>query len=229
MASYKLILDRMVGSKHLHEKCVVGAAGNLDTDNALAESMSTALQSRMIHLELRVDHEGWLKWASENGLSHWITDHIRFKPGNLYTFKPDHSDHTYASPRTWQFANDALQQYELNDPCLLPHLAGTISEGVAREFLSFCSIYKDLPKIEEIMDKPETITVPEEPSVLYALTGSIAHNVKDENFEKLWKYIRRLPAEFQVITMHETIHRNMEMLKHPAFVKWTAEAAAKFI
>ncbi|PDO90562.1 ATPase AAA, partial [Burkholderia mallei] len=42
MASYKLILDREVGNHKLHDKCFIIAAGNLDTDNAITNTMSSA-------------------------------------------------------------------------------------------------------------------------------------------------------------------------------------------
>ena len=75
------------------------AAGNLETDNAIVQPMSTALQSRLAHLELVVDSKEWVNWATSNGIDHRITSYINFKPGNLYTFNPDHTDKTYASPR----------------------------------------------------------------------------------------------------------------------------------
>ena len=71
-AAYKLILDRMVGSHHLHKHVAIVAAGNLETDNAIVEPMSTALQSRLVHLELVIDHMEWIDWASTNNIDHRI-------------------------------------------------------------------------------------------------------------------------------------------------------------
>ena len=98
-AAYKILLDRMVGLHHLHKHVALMAAGNLETDNAIVQPMSTALQSRLAHLELVVDSKEWVNWATSNGIDHRITAYINFKPGNLYTFNPDHTDKTYASPR----------------------------------------------------------------------------------------------------------------------------------
>lgn len=98
-AAYKLVLDRMVGTYHLHKNVAIVCAGNLESDNAIVQPMSTALQSRLVHMELVVDAKEWDDWASENGIDHRITSYMKFKPGNLYTFSPDHTDKTYASPR----------------------------------------------------------------------------------------------------------------------------------
>jgi hypothetical protein len=115
---------------------------------------------------------------------------------------------------------------EEGSPQLLPMLAGTLSEGVAREFVSFCKIYADLPKPAQIMAMPESIKVPTEPSILFALTGTIAHNATMDNFGQLMKFVQRLPAEFQVVTLRETIRRNKPMMAHPAVQKWIGDSAA---
>jgi MoxR-like ATPase len=98
-SAYKLVLDRKVGQTKLHKNCAIVAAGNLETDGAIVEEMSTALQSRMVHIELQVDVEQWVAWAQKKGIHHMITSYIQFKPGMLNTFKADHTDKTYACPR----------------------------------------------------------------------------------------------------------------------------------
>lgn len=228
-AAYKLILDRQVGSHNLHKNVAIVAAGNLETDNAIVQPMSTALQSRLSHLELIVDPKEWNEWAATNGIDHRITDYIKFKPGQLYTFSPDHTDKTYACPRTWEFANRVLQVTTDGAPERLPMLAGTLSEGVAREFTTFCKIYADLPKVAQIVNNPDAVKVPQEPSILFALTGSLAHNATAENMDQLMKFINRLPVEFQVVTMRETIQRNKTMMSHPAVRTWIANSATNIL
>lgn len=224
-AAYKIVLDKMVGNYHLHKNVAIACAGNLETDNAIVNPMSTALQSRLAHLELVVDSKEWVNWATENGIDHRITSYIQFKPGNLYTFSPDHTDKTYASPRTWEFANRVLQVAEIGSPELLPMLAGTISEGVAREFIGFCKIYQDLPSMASIIASPGTIKVPSEPSILYALTGSLSHHADMDNFKDLMLFIERLPIEFQVVCLREALRRNKSLMTHPALQKWTVNCA----
>lgn len=225
-AAYKLILDRMVGIYHLHKNVAVVCAGNLETDNAIVTPMSTAMQSRLVHIELVVDVQEFTDWAASNGIDHRITDYIKFKPSNLYAFVPDHTDKTFACSRTWEFANRVLKVTEDNDPDRLPMLAGTISEGIAREFLTFCKIYQSLPKIAQIMDAPEHTAVPVEPSILFAMTGSLSHNATADNLEQLMKYIVRLPVEFQVVALKETIRRNKSLTSHASIQKWVSSSAA---
>lgn len=219
-AAYKLILDKMIGEFHLHPNCAIVCAGNLATDNAIVEEMSTALQSRLVHMELTLNSKEWLDWAASSHLDPRITGFINFKPGNLYTFSPDHSDKTYASPRTWEFADRILKVSKPDSNVLLPLLAGTISEGVAREFMGFMKIYADLPTIQELENDPEGMPVPGEPSVLFALTGSIAHNIDSSNAGKLIKFVNRMPMEFQVVCLRESVRRDNDILKVSAIVDW---------
>lgn len=224
-AAYKLILDRMVGSHHLHRNVAIVAAGNLETDNAIVQPMSTALQSRLVHLELNIDPQEWINWATSQQVDYRITAFINFKPGMLYTFKPDHTDKTYACPRTWIFANRVMSKVEQENPILLPMLAGTLSEGVAREFLTFCKIFDKLPTIPTIIANPKGIAVPDEPSILYALTGSIAHNASDKNIDVLMEFLTRLPMEFQVICLRDMRNRNPNFSSMPAIQRWIANSA----
>ena len=226
-AAYKVVLDRMIGQFHLHKNVAIVCAGNKESDNAIVQPMSTAMQSRLVHLELVVDPKEWVEWAAKAEVDFRITSYINFKPGSLYTFQPDHTDKTYASPRTWEFANRLLKVADIKDPLFLPMLAGTLSEGVAREFLGFCEIHQQLPKMETILANPEEATVPEEPSILFALTGSLSHNANEKNLASMMQYVLRLPVEFQVVCLREMIHRNKALLAHPALQGWVTKNATE--
>lgn len=224
-SAYKLVLDRMVGTHHLHKKVAIVCAGNLETDGAIVEEMSTALESRLIHMEVTVDHIDWCEgWAMKNGIDHRITSFIKFKPGMLYTFSPDHTDCTYASPRTWEFANRLVKGKEIGIEDI-PLLAGTISEGVAREFRTFTQIYSNLPTLTQMMEQATTLPVPQEPSILFALTGSIAHNANDENAGPLMDFVSRLPIEFQVVTLREMVRRSPALMNHKSVQAWITKNA----
>lgn len=223
-AAYKLVLDRMVGIHPLHQNVAIVCAGNREQDNAIVQPMSTALQSRLAHIELVVNANEFVDWGQRNGIHHWITDYIQFKPGQVYTFMPDHTDKTYACPRTWEFANRILKLADSFED-RLALLTGVISEGVAREFLKFCEIYESLPKPAQLIADPDGVAIPREPSILYALTGTLSHNATKDNFDKLMRVIKRLPVEFQVVTMREAVRRDKTMMSHPAVQGWITDSA----
>ena len=227
-AAYKLILDRMVGQYRLHANVAIVAASNLETDGAIVNPMSTALASRVCHLMVELNAKEWLNWAHESKLDHRITSFIEFRPDKLYTFKPDNPDMAYASPRTWEFSDRLLQHTDIHRDSL-PLFAGCLSEGVAREFLGFCQASANLPKIEQILQSPNTTAVPGEPSYQYALIGSIAAHTTEENCNKLMDYIKRMPAEFQVVGLRSMLKRNKTLLKVPAITDWVTETSADLL
>lgn len=234
-AAYKLIYDRQIGTHNLHEKCVIAAAGNLDTDNAIVEELSTALQSRMTHIEVSMDLDqknneangGWLEWAAEAGLDHRILSFIRFEPDLLFSFNPDHDDKTFACPRTWQFASRLINGKDKLSRIDRALLAGTVGEGVGRQFATFCEIYENLPTMTQIARDPETIPVPTEPSILFALSGALGKNIQGSNAGNLMKFINRMPKEFQVITLRDSVRRDNAMKKDPAVQQWVMENATE--
>jgi hypothetical protein len=226
-AAYQLVLDRKVGKNNLHNRVIVTCAGNLDSDNAITNPMGTAMQSRLVHIELASDPDSWIDWATANDIDHRITDYIKFRKGNLNMFKPDHTDMTYACERTWEFASKLLKQFDIKSRTALVALSGALSEGVAREFIVFTDIYDKLPKMANILNDPDNIDITDEPSILYALTGSIAHNATDSNLAAFMKFIKRLPAEFQVVTLREVVRRNKKLLNHPALIEWKLISADK--
>lgn len=227
-AAYKLVLDRKVGMFNLNEKAMVAAAGNLDSDNAMTEELSTAMQSRLVTMELRVDVDAWIDWAIDNGIDKRIISFIRFKNDALHTFKPDHVDHTFACPRTWEFCSRLIKDVPELGRSDMPILAGTISDPVSREFLSFTKIYKNLLTISQISTNPEGVSVPEEPSVLFALSGTIANATDENNISQLIKFVERMPAEFQVLCGKEILKRDPSIKSVPAMSDWIKRSAKLF-
>jgi len=228
-AAYKLTLDRLVGQEKLHENVVIMCAGNLATDNAIVNRLSTAMQSRLVHLEMHVDHEEWLDWAATRQLDHRITSYIRFKPTNLHNFDPNHNDKTFACPRTWEFLDRLIKNKKELGKEELPLLAGTVSEGVAREFVGYTKVYKDLPTIKQIVNAPATINVPEEPSTLFALSGSLAAHFEEDIAEPLVKFISRMPPEFSIITLKDVNKRNPDVARIPCVSKWITANVSKYL
>ena len=99
-ASYKIILDHMVGMNTLHENVFKAAAGNLSTDRAIVNPLSTAMQSRVIHMQMEANFEDWLRdVALPQGYDSRITAFLSMYPSRLMDFRPDHEDNTFCCPR----------------------------------------------------------------------------------------------------------------------------------
>jgi hypothetical protein len=223
---YKLIHDRKMDQTPLHPKLAIVCAGNLDTDNAIVEELSTALQSRLCHIRVVSDLDSFIEFAINNDIDGRIISFVRFKPDCLNTFDPDSEseEDTYACERTWHYVDRLLKSgIDINSLDALPLISGTISEGVARMFVAHSKIYKDLPTVAQIIANPKTVAVPEDPGILWALTGSIAQHANKTNLADLMVYTERMAKEFQVVGIRELLVRHKELKSHAAISKWVTE------
>jgi len=107
-AAYSLILDRMVGGKKLHDKCLVVAAGNRASDSAIARELPDTLITRMLPMEMKVSTKDWLLWATHDDnkiANEHVVTFIEKNPTMLYapTKAKDRAElETYATPRGWE-------------------------------------------------------------------------------------------------------------------------------
>jgi hypothetical protein len=212
-AAYKILLNRMVGNRRLHEQVVMMAAGNLATDNAVVHSMSTALQSRLIHFELHVSLEDWMDWAIAKNIDNRILAFLNFRPNQLMNFSPTHQDKTFACPRTWEFAHRLIHKYPTVTIEDLPLLGGTIGSGAAMEFITFVEIYGQLPDYKDIVKSPLGVQFPDEPSVKFALATMLAEKIDKATVVPAITCLQRLPIENQVLALRIIRQRNGALLR----------------
>lgn len=116
-AAYSLILDRMVGGRKLHDKCLVVAAGNRASDSAIARELPDTLITRMLPAEMKVSTKDWIKWATrpESPTNEAVVDFIIKNPTKLYAFVEQGNREeleTYATPRGWEKACAHVNAHE---------------------------------------------------------------------------------------------------------------------
>lgn len=223
--AYKLILDRGIEDKHLHANVVIAAAGNLSTDKAIVNNMSTAMQSRLQHYVLRVDLKAWIIWANKHGIDHRIVSYVSYKPEVLHNFDPEHNDFTFPCPRTWEFLSRKVSIYPGKEivPNKIVSMAATVGEAAAREFYAFSQIYKDIPTIAEIVGNPTGVPMSNEPSAQYAMAGMLGENISTLNAKPLMEYIQRMPIEFQILSLQRGRAKDRNLRKDKSVMNWIRE------
>jgi hypothetical protein len=226
-AAYKIVLDRKVGEYNLHPNTWVVCAGNKMTDKAVVNRLSTAMQSRLIHLNLVTSHTDWLDWANSNGIDHRVISFIKFRPERLHTFDPNHNDNTFACPRTWSFLSDIVKHSKTFDYVDYALMSGTVGQGPATEFKAYCDIYALLPTIEEMLSNPSGVKIPgnNDPDRQYAVTTLISHNMNVDNIAALLQVTKKLPPEMQLLTLKDVYSRTPDLKGHPLIIKWVEDNA----
>lgn len=223
-ASYKTVLDKMVGQRKLHPNVLIAMAGNLDTDRAITNPISTAMESRTIHFELYVDFDDWeLDVALAEDYDSRIISFLRQNRSLLMDFKPDHEGKTFCCPRTWEFMNRLIYGKEVTSD-RAPLYAGTISSGVAVKFAEYCQIHKKLITAPEILKDPLECRLPDENPIKWATVSTMTEHVNDNTFTGLSQYANRFSLDFRVLFYRSVMvkHKN-KFRHHPAFQQAAVE------
>lgn len=221
VAAYKILLDKMVGNHNLHKRCVVASAGNLMSDKAFANRQSTATQSRIIHLAVRVDLESWQWWAAKNDQDMRVQSYMAWKGVDaLHDFDPDHTDLTFPCPRTWEMVSDCIKSMPKLAEEKKPLIAGCIGVGAAREFYAYTEVYRGLPTFDDIVADPVGVSFAKDPSVQWALSGIVAENMTEKTAAPCVEFLERLGADFQVIALRNAIAREPLIFNVKAVRAW---------
>ena len=114
-AAYQLILNRKVGQYKLPDNVMIVAAGNREADKGVTYRMPAPLANRFVHLELAVDFDDWFEWAVENNIESDVIGYLQFAKQDLYTFDPKSPSRSFATPRSWSFVSELLDDEDGDD------------------------------------------------------------------------------------------------------------------
>ncbi len=176
----QLILDRKVGSYEVPEDWFIWSAGNRKIDFAAVFDMPAPLANRFIHLEVNTSLDEFKNYALENHIDDRIISFLNFRPKLLH--KVDKNNPSWPSPRSWDIADKLLKANLTVDPA--------VGSGAGSEFRSFCKIYKELPKIEPILNGKSKPKFPKDISSQYALTCALSVRSKNmKHYKNAFLYL----------------------------------------
>ena len=224
-ACMQLILGGQINGIKIPDLVTFLAATNRKQDNANVTGILEPVKSRFTTIvELKTSMKDWVQWANQAGLPHEMIAFIRLKPKMLSDFKATANMTNSPSPRTIHNAAKLFSAGVCNNPALeFPALAGAAGAGFAAEFIGFRKIYKDLPDPDHIIMSPNVAKVPTEPSALYAVCGAVAARANPSNMANVVTYANRIPSDFSMVMIIDTLDRAPDCAQTPAFIKWAAE------
>lgn len=218
-ACFKLALDKMVGQHPLHPNSVIAMAGNLDTDRGITTQISTPMQSRLIHIRLRSSFQEWYEDVGlKFGYDHRILAYLSWKKeAALNDFRADHTNATFCCERTWEFMNALIKGKPITDD-KLPLYVGTITPGVAVDFVQFTKVYDSIPDLAAIAADPTGIPVPNDTATRWAVTSRLADEVNKDTFSPIITYLKRFGIESRIMFLRSLNVRNPELHSHPDYI-----------
>ena len=183
-AAYQLILNRRVGTYVLPKGVSIVAAGNRETDKGVTYRMPAPLANRFVHIELRTDFEDWLMWATNNRVHEQVVGYVSFAKSDLYDFDPRSPSRAFATPRSWSFVSELLEDDDLPEGTLTDLVAGAVGEGLAVKFMAHRKVAKQMPKPEDILAGKVLKCDIKEISAMYSLTTSMCYELQEADKKK---------------------------------------------
>lgn len=223
VGAYKFLLEREVGQKKLHEKVFIAGAGNRDEDRAITQSLGTALQSRLIWLEMYLDgtdprhfEEFMLDVAYPQKWPSRVISFLNYKKAYLNNFDPSHTEKTFACPRTWEFAGRLSEGFDivLDDA---PLYAGAVGANVGVEFVNYSLLSANIPTLKEVLDDPRLCRLPNDPGEVWSTTTMLIDEATTANLNDIGDYIDRLGLEFRIFFWRSIQTKRPEFRSEAAF------------
>jgi hypothetical protein len=192
-AAYQLILNRRIGKYHLPKNVVLVAAGNRESDKGVTYRMPTPLANRFIHQEMKVEFGPWQEWAVNKNIHKDVVGYLSFAKQDIYDFDAKSASRAFATPRSWSFVSELLEDEEGDDDTIMNLIAGTVGEGLAVKFMAHRKIAGRMPKPEDILSGKEKDLNVKEVSAMYSLVismcyelkGAIEKKVSDKQFHEM--------------------------------------------
>jgi len=216
-----IIYDRRAGQIQLSDNLFIIATGNRTEDKSGANRITSKLANRTRRFEFNENIDDWTNWALDNDINEVLIQFLRFRPNLLSDFDPNRFANP--TPRSWERVNlipDTLPQQLFFENC-----AGEVGEGASAEYTGFKRIYEALPNMDALLLDPANAQVPQDPAVLYAITGALARKATKDNFDRVTTYTSRLSPEFGVMCVKDAIKLSPAIKSSRSFIEWATKNA----
>ena len=178
-AAYQLILNRRVGQYKLPDNVIIVAAGNREADKGVTYRMPAPLANRFVHLELAVNFDDWFEWAVSNKVNKDVVGYLQFAKQDLYDFDPKSPSRSFATPRSWSFVSELLEEEDTDESTTTDLVAGAVGEGLAVKFMAHRKVAANMPNPSDILEGKVKEIKTQEISAKYSLTVSLCYELKE--------------------------------------------------
>lgn len=239
-AAYELVLDRRLGKLYsVPPGYLIVAAGNKVTDRAIANTISSALANRFMHVELKDDSETWLTWGRNNNIHPAVLGYIAYKPSMLFSTDGENLSRGWPTPRSWERVSQLCHMYnDKSDSLLRKMVYGTVGNGAGCEFMEFYKTSSEFDNILDIMVDPKSkIVIPDRADRKYAMCSAMVYLLwrgksKEDEAARINGFYRigcELSSDFASMALLAAItskdnkltsERCNKLMLHPMFAEW---------
>lgn len=191
----EILLDRRVCGRPIRRGVAFVAAANRAEDRSMSYDLSAAIRNRVTIVNMRVDVNEWLEWAFSASLAHEVISFIRAQGDDLlFHFEPDGHPEGFPTPRSWEVISRFLVGGLTPIDEHIPMFAGSVGAGAAKQFVTFCQVYQQIPSAEAVIVGGDTsIVAPAgRPDHMFAFSNALVGHTSRAPQEKRLEYAQRL-------------------------------------
>ena len=228
-SAYQLVLDRKVGEYTLPDGWSIVSAGNRESDRGVVYRMPPPLANRFVHFEMEVDFDDWKNWAYQNNIDSSIISFLQYDNSMLFNFDASSNQKSFATPRSWEFANTIVKQ-DIDKNLLLETLSGAVGEDGAVGYLSFRKVMNNLPNINKILDGTiKEIENSNDIEVMVALSIGIVNAIKLSNnpnhIDNILEFSLNIPNEFAIMLIKDLQLNSINIESSKIWSRWVDKFA----
>ena len=225
-AFMQAIQEHKVGELNLPKNISFILLTNDRQDMAGVQAILEPVKSRTLVYHYQLTLEEWLEYAYKTNIYPTIPAYLRWKPEAFNDFRPTTEMTNQPCARTWTKLSKALYALDKigHDETLRLATAMACVSNYGPEFITFESFQKKLPDVDKLLAGKATFEHNEQdPSLTYALLGTLIYRLSAKNLGKIIKICRKLPKPFQVMAITDIKSKMPDALSDNSFLDWTAE------
>lgn len=223
VGAMQLVLERQTASGHRLPDCVsIGACTNGREHKSGVGGMIEALKSRfttIIHLLPNID--ATKAWGIKNNWDRDLLGYLVNNPSALYEFEPTPDMTNSPEPRTWE-AVSRMMKAGVPEHLEYAAFSGAVGKGRAHELIGHRRMAEKMPTMEEMILHPDTVKLPDEPSMIYSMCAGLAMVATKKNFKSVYRIAERLAeterADMGFMLLHDCVTNKQELCNTPEYI-----------
>jgi len=208
------------------------SAGNRVQDRALVRALSSALINRVSILNVRVDVQEWLDWATANGVRADVLNFISYMPDALMRPVPAEPQ-PFSTPRAWTLLSRGLDLAEAAG-ILTRQLRRALAFGrvSAEDAAVYCALAEEsiqrMQPLTHYIEHPSSL--PTGDAARWFILNCIRQHVRDGRLQGVApdtvnRFLAGLPPEHQLTLIADLVGHWSELGADPAMLALLKQVA----
>lgn len=206
----KIFLGGEIGDYKLPAGTILMATGNLVSDRAGCQRLSSALRERCIVINIQPDFSEWLKWfEAQSFYDDSIAGFLKSNPAQFNNWDGK-KDFNQPTPRNWERVARLINLNPEEET-----VAGIIGADVSKSYMSWRRANVSCPSVWDVLEGKKEI--PKSPALLSKFVENAATAVNEESDDvvpRIAKMIESLDGTYQLQFLKAVRKGGQSMLKN---------------